>query len=432
MYKLLLISNLFPPFNTAESICSGRTAIELCRIGWDVTVLTISLSSSNDSIDNDLINPILNNRIIRTSSYEKFLLLSNKPVFHKIFYNGAIKLLKLLGIPEIQLLWYPNANKIGNSILRTSNIDIIYSRSQRIVSNITALSLKRKSGLPWIAHFSDPWIDNPYIRFNKLERIFCKHFEKNIVREADQIIFVSKRTADLVMSKYPSEYKTKVHIIPHGYTEENLHKGPTFKFTNNKFHLVYTGDFYFERNPSGIFKALRIINDNPIYKNKIELIIITRHINLYKEEASRMGIEDLVIFYEKQSFNKTRQIASEADTLVLIDAAYPKTNIFLPSKLVDYLILRKPILGITPIDGEPADLLNRLGFPVVDPNDIQGISESIIYLYKANKSNQKIISPDFEDVISHYNITKTTRELDEIFKIYVSKEKPLELLRNNT
>ena len=59
--------------------------------------------------------------------------------------------------------------------------------------------------------------------------------------------------------------------------------------------------------------------------------------------------------------------------LLVIDAP-ADDSLFLPSKLIDYLPLGKPILGLTPLRGASADLIRRLGYPVVAPDDEAAIA----------------------------------------------------------
>jgi glycosyltransferase involved in cell wall biosynthesis len=55
---------------------------------------------------------------------------------------------------------------------------------------------------------------------------------------------------------------------------------------------------------------------------------------------------------------------------MVIDApvAMGKRSVFLPSKLIEYVAVGRPIIGLTP-DGTAADLIRRLGGWVADPGD---------------------------------------------------------------
>jgi hypothetical protein len=71
-----------------------------------------------------------------------------------------------------------------------------------------------------------------------------------------------------------------------------------------------------------------------------------------------------------------------ADVLVAIDADY-EVSPLLPSKLFDYLLFDKPMLGLTVPGGETTRFLKRLGYPAVGPNDVEGIKNVLMEIQRA-------------------------------------------------
>mgnify|MGYP002023367079 CR=1 FL=1 len=68
---------------------------------------------------------------------------------------------------------------------------------------------------------------------------------------------------------------------------------------------------------------------------------------------------------------------AEADVLISMDAPVTNPNVFLPSKLVDYLGAGRPLLGITSLRGPSADLIRKAGGIVVGPLDTKGFADAI-------------------------------------------------------
>ena len=103
-----------------------------------------------------------------------------------------------------------------------------------------------------------------------------------------------------------------------------------------------------------------------------------------------------------------QSIAAAADVLLVIDAPTAGPSPFLPSKLVDYLALRKPILGITPVEGASAALLRRIGALVAAPDDEAGIRIALRDLLRRWREGELSVGRDFDCVAAEYDIRQTT------------------------
>src|SRR5690242_17982215 len=62
---------------------------------------------------------------------------------------------------DVRYLWWRRA---ARQIIRTrpSHEDILVTFGQPMVDHLAGLRIKKKTGTVWIAHFSDPWADNPF------------------------------------------------------------------------------------------------------------------------------------------------------------------------------------------------------------------------------------------------------------------------------
>lgn len=408
--KILFVSYRFPPIVTSESLLIPRVLWSVDQMDWRVTALTATLQSCNGTIDNTLMKLIpASTEMARVRSFERFLV-----PFHSLPY----KILTMFGMTSYSDLWYFPAVIMGRTLLNKNNFDLIYSRASTWTSNVVGLVLKRYSNLPWVAHFSDPWVDNPYVfpGYNLLQRSFAKKMEASIIREADAVVYTSRQTVEAVMAKYPKEWIQKVHSIPHGY-DPRVYPGvsPSSSLNNKKLRLMHSGKFFGPRTPLSLFKALAILNQGNLLNDKLELIFIGPIENKYKISVEDLGLSEIVKFVDEIPFDKTIEQLSQADVLLLIEAGDFKPSIFLPSKIIDYLPLKKPILGITPLQGASADLLRKIDCPIVDPNDIQGISKIISELIDQFNNGSLQISSAFVKNIAEYDIRNQTNKLNTIF-----------------
>jgi hypothetical protein len=139
-----------------------------------------------------------------------------------------------------------------------------------------------------------------------------------------------------------------------------------------------------------LIKTLRsIMSEDPLSLGGVcfELIGHTDPLTL-----SNLGIEDLpsglVRFRPPVSYQESCSLAAAADGLLIIDAPAAQ-SVFLPSKLIEYVGVGRPILGITP-PGAAANLIKELGGWVADPSSQEAMKATVVefltYLRNARQS----------------------------------------------
>jgi glycosyltransferase involved in cell wall biosynthesis len=135
----------------------------------------------------------------------------------------------------------------------------------------------------------------------------------------------------------------------------------------------------------------------------------------YARQARQLGLAGVTTFSGRCSPDAASEAAAGADVLLVIDAPSRGPNLFLPSKLIDYLPLGLPILGLTPDQGATADLLHRLGYPPVSPTDPAAIASALTGLIAAHEAGTLTASASHAAVSRPYDIRETTRALDRLF-----------------
>ncbi len=233
--------------------------------------------------------------------------------------------------------------------------------------------------------------------------------ELPIIRDANAVIFVSEETSRLVMKKYPQEWKSRAHVIPHCF--EPLQSQFAAKPNSGKpLRLVYTGGFYGQRTPLNLFKSIREMNKIENLQGRLEVILAGPGTDRFARQVSEYGLNDIVELSPVVPYNESLEIAGQADVLLVIDAPSRDVNVFLPSKVVEYLAFRKPIFGITPMQGATANLLRRLECPLVDTEDVDGICAVLKDLIRMKTDGGFSVSAAFETVAGEYSMAATTRQ----------------------
>jgi hypothetical protein len=96
---------------------------------------------------------------------------------------------------------------------------------------------------------------------------------------------------------------------------------------------------------------------------------------MLQTEAALSLPEATIFAMGSVSFVESVEKMYDADILVLVEANI-RQNLFLPSKLSDYIGARTPIVGLVPPGGSE-DALKNLGSWYANPGDIYQISKAI-------------------------------------------------------
>ena len=415
MPQLLAVSWTMPPVLAPRSIQVALTLNHLQKLGWQTTVLCTAQTGLNKWVPID-------------SSLEQALGRDYQPLrVNSLERSRPIKALERYLFLE-HLVWMFRAISRGKELLRTGKFSGIISFAQPWACHLAGLRLHRLSGLPWVAHFSDPWVDNPYLRAMPWQRLFWRQLEAAVIQDAGAVFFVNSQTADLVMRKYPSEFKKKIRVLPHGFDatfSSGLALSPR---PRPRLRLVYTGSFYPGwRTPEGLFRGLEILGRTRALADQLEIRLIGTFAPDYQLLANSLGLSQIVTCRGAVPFAKSIREAAAADVLLVIDAPSDSPGLFLPSKLVDYLAFHKPILGMTPTEGASADLLRQLQCPVAAPNDPDGIAAIVGQLLDQWQSGNLKVSPTFTDVAQRYDIRQTTRQLHLVLEELISNKATMDV-----
>lgn len=410
MREILAVSWEMPPLSGPRAVQVTRTLRELAILGWRARVICFGPRSTRYNQDYEVqLEAETDGAITRVKvpSPEEWF------VFRALW--RACPPLKLM--PDEKRIWVGRALAAARRTLAAKPADLIVSFAQPWSDHLVGLRLHQETGLPWVAHFSDPWVDSPYVDAAGWQRRLSARMERDVVAHATRVVFVNQYTADRVMAKYPLEWRARTAVVPQGYDAHALPAPMPRTAPGNALRIVYTGRFYDAlRTPDAFFRGLASLNGRTPLQGRVTVEIVGGAMQQYERLASRLGLGGIVMFAGRRSPAEALSIAASADVLLLIDAPSTGPNLYLPSKLVDYLPIHKPILALTPAEGASADLIGRLGYRTVDPLDDAGIANTIEQLLAQYESGALVPSPNHARVASAYDIRATTRALQAVFE----------------
>jgi glycosyltransferase involved in cell wall biosynthesis len=262
---------------------------------------------------------------------------------------------------------------------------------------------------PWIAHFSDPWVDSPY-RANVSDEqhaIDCG-CEAQVMTHADAVVFTNTYAADLVMSKYPKTWRHKVHVVPHSTDRSSMPRALTPAAANRPLRITYVGQLAGQRTATGLFEAVRLLSRRISIAERLELRFVgdLGALSDAKTVSDAANLSAVTTFVATVSHGESLAEMARADVLVMVDAPAER-NVFLPSKFADYLMADKPILGLTPAIGASADALREIGHQVIDPDDGAGIADALEQLVSEHEAGTLALPPGARVRAERYSLDNT-------------------------
>lgn len=266
-----------------------------------------------------------------------------------------------------------------------NNYKYLYTSIVPGISHICGYKIKKKHPeVIWYASFSDPFKGSPYKKADLSKRSifykiaftvgsFCYYhnkYEELAVLNADKLVFICEEQRDFTLSQYSNkeELLKKSIIMPLTFIPEwNMYKDllAINKVNNSPKQAVHLGRLYGLRKINSFLEALKELKEED--DNIEEKIVFHQYSEIQPYDIKiikEYGLEKLFIVHDKVSYKDSVKIMKEADVLVLFDTLMPKDNVqpYLPSKIVEYLMLKKPILGICDSNSPSYRILKEYGF----------------------------------------------------------------------
>lgn len=412
--RLLVLAWMMPPLIFPRSLQISRTLRVLSERGWKSTVIAVPSAVEPLAPQDARLEKFYR------GSYEIRYVEPREEVEPSPFWvRFARRIMRRHYTRELN--WIRRAASTLCQQIAIEKPEALISFAQPWINHLVALRVKKRHpGLPWIAHFSDPWVDSPY--FNPVDekaQANAVKQEKSIIAKADAVIFTTQETADLVMAKYPVAWLKKVNVLPHGYDADLLSLMQQ-RQKSEKFTIAHTGNFYGKREPIALLHALSVFcKENA--SEKLQVLFVGQVSQTVQEMVQKMNLGHVVKLIPSVPFFESLAMAESADLLLVIDAP-SENSVFLPSKVVDYLSLRRPVLALTPLMGASARVLGGLGFPTVDPTDESGILDALRMALTRWKDGREATPLPAEEALRAFDIREVTNGFEFVIKNVIKKQ----------
>ena len=385
--KMLVIPGSFLPYNDTVTLLTYK---RLRNLDLDIDVFCFK-GKEDPSIKNELENDI---------EFKKFNIKYTSDLDYAVPRNYPLRL-------PISIFYMYKYIRDSLKEFEKNNYKYIFTSIAPGISHLAGNYIKKKHPeVIWIASFSDPFKNSPYKKAdlsnnNFLYRImynvgafflYNNKYEECAIKNADKLVFICEEQRDYTLHQYDNYelLKQKSTIYPLTYIPEWKMYQDLLEYEkpqNDKITFVHLGRLYGLRKIDTFLLALKKLKEE--YNDVADKIIFHQYSEIQKEDIKKIkdyGLEELFIIHDKVSYQESIMIMKNADVLVLFDTLMTdqKVQPYLPSKIVEYLMLKKPILAICDSNSPSYRILDEFGFNTVG-SEVDTIKNNIMDIINNKK-----------------------------------------------
>ena len=389
--RILLLSPWAPPAQRPQAYLAGKLLEHFGELGIHTSLITSDQTPDYPDVEthttgsHDGILPRIRGRFARA-------------LFSDPFTRTKIKYRNLLGKAE--------------QVIKQAQPDLVVSFANPYSANVLGLLIARSSGLPFIAHYSDPFSMHPWQQVTQSQTDARLAVENQILNEANAVVFVSDILRDFVASTSDSDTSAKSHVIPHSYDPDQYGDSqPQIA----PLVIRHMGSLFSERSPETFLEAVRTLKQNhPNLEQELKVEFYGADSSYSAEDSTTqliatMGLESVAKTLQTVPYSDSLKLMKSAGALVSIGSA-KEAAVFLPSKLVDYLGAKRPLLILSQQNSPAWQLGEKCGAIWADVSNPIQIAEALDQILKSTNS----AVPTSEE-IEAYSIREVTQQWSKLF-----------------
>lgn len=261
--------------------------------------------------------------------------------------------------PDPQVVWVPFAIRAARRIIRRHQIQAVLVTAPPFSVFLIGNALKTAfPHLKLISDFRDEWLRFYLTDFDFLRSDFTRRRAERIEAEtvalSDLVVAVTESSLREIRSRYPHQPDAKFALVHNGFDPDALRPlllspPPTSLGPRSKVVITHLGTAYRTASPLFFLDAIRSLPAD--VRSRIEIRFVGRISETEQRllSASDSSVRILGFLPQQQALARL----AETDYLLLT-----MTNEFsLPGKLFEYLASGKPIIALSPENGEVARLI---------------------------------------------------------------------------
>lgn len=377
---VLMVAFHFPPLAGSSGIQRTLRFVQhLPACGWQPLVLTATPGAYERTSD-DLMADIPAGTVVRRA----IALDTARHLSVKGRYVGA------MARPDRWVSWRFDAVRQGMDLIREFKPLAIWSTYPIATAHMIGAELQRRSGLPWVADFRDPMVQDGYPSDPLTWRAYGR-IERAAMDRASASTFTSPSAAVDYSRRYPAA-ASRLTVLENGFDEEAFtgagasRLARTDPLNPGAVTLLHSGIVYpSERDPTQLLVALRQMHEAGV-ANPSRLRLRFRASvadELLRRLATEHGVLPYLEICPPVGYHEALAEMLRADALIIMQAS--NCNAQIPAKLYEYMRAGRPVLCLADPAGDTAAALREAGI-----NAIAGLDDAggIVALL------QRFLNPD--------------------------------------
>jgi glycosyltransferase involved in cell wall biosynthesis len=280
---------------------------------------------------------------------------------------------RTLWFPDDQLGWIPSAVMAIRRAHARAPLAALHSSSSPASAHVAAAIASRRLGIPWVADFRDPWVENPVDpAMGRIDAWRRRTLEAWIIRTADRVTFATPSLHDAYVRRYP-ERADRFSVIENGYDRAELPPLPARGDAHDDVRrLVYAGSLYRPAELATFLDGIAaLVERRPEVGGRLRIEFIGSATDACKAVAvswlARADLASVVTFTPFLPRAEALRKLADADAALTLLGPGPGMEQFIGAKLYDAIGLDRPVVAMLP-PGDARDVLAGLDWGIVcDP-----------------------------------------------------------------
>lgn len=368
MKSLLMIAYHFPPLAGSSGIQRTlRFARYLPEFGWRPIVLTAHPRAYPRCSDDQTRDIPAEAEVIRAQAWDA-----------SRHFSIAGRYPRSLARPDRWASWWYGAMVSGMRAIRRHRPAAIWSTYPIATAHRIGASLAARSGLPWIADFRDPMVQEGYPADPVTRQRFAD-IELQTIGQARISTLTTPSAVEEYCARYPA-WANRIRLLENGYDEETFAGIEQRGALNpDRLTLVHSGVVYpRERDPSRLFEALaRLKASDPEAWSSLRIRFRAPvHEQRLRDMAQRHDVLSAIEILPPVGYREALTEMASADGLLVLQAA--NCNAQVPAKLYEYFRAGRPILVLSDPAGDTATVARAAGIEAIAPLDAPAAIERLL------------------------------------------------------